>query len=155
MRTEFFGRTPEQWDEFVTASTELLLEHGTRIYYKQLNDTVAERTGLRPFDLEDVHERSALGHVLGDVNHRTIDDIEAVMGKRAMLSALVWLKQGRDQFGTGFYKWAVDNGLLPPNPDDDVRLVFAAEQTGLAQGYCRASRRLRRPKLIRERRSEL
>lgn len=79
--------------------------------------------------------------MLGDANHRTISDIEAVMGKRAMLSALVWLKQGRDQFGTGFYKWAVDNGLLPRNPHDDMRLVFAAEQTGLAQGYCRARRR--------------
>ncbi|SIJ89507.1 Uncharacterised protein [Mycobacteroides abscessus subsp. bolletii] len=144
MRTEFFGRTPEQWNEFVTASTELLLEHGTRIYYKQLNDAVADRTRLRSFDLEDIHERSALGHVLGKVNHRTIDDIEAVMGKRAMLSALVWLKQDTDQFGTGFYKWAVDNGLLPPGSDDDARLIFAAEQTGLAQGYCRARRRRRR-----------
>lgn len=143
-RTEFFGRTPEQWDEFVETSKELLLERGTRIYYKQLNEAVAQLVGQPPFDLDDIRGRSALGHILGDVNARTIDDIEDVMSKRAMLSALVWLRDEKDQFGTGFYKWAVDNDLLPPNSSADVKLVFAAEQTGLAQGYCRARRRLRR-----------
>ena len=142
-RTEFFGRTPEQWDEFVDASADLLLERGTRIYYGELNNTVAERTGLSRFDLECEQGRMGLGHILGDVNDRTIDDIQAVMGRPAMLSALVWLKDGTDPFGKGFYKWGMDNRLLARTHGDEARLIFAAEQTGLAETYCRRRRRRR------------
>ena len=141
---ELFGRTQEQWDEFVEVSIDLLLERGTRIFYGELNNTVAQRTGLPRFDLETEQGRKGLGHILGDVNDRTIDDIQAVMGRRAMLSALVWLKDSGDQFGKGFYQWGIDNQLLAPrNPGEQARLIFAAEQTGLAQTYCRRRRRRR------------
>ena len=133
------NRTDDEWDELVAAATDILLEQGRkpdpRINYSTLNRMVAEQTGSEPFGLDTDHGRWAIGAMLAEVNNRTIADIEAVLGRKALLSVLVWLKDSGD-LGNGFYDYARQLGLLKGRSADD-RMVFLSEQMKTVAEYCR------------------
>lgn len=61
-----------------------------------------------------------MGHLLGRVTRRTIDN------SRAMLSACT--TSGENDAGKGFYKLAQELGLLSPRASADERLAFWTDQ---------------------------
>ncbi|MBP1819256.1 hypothetical protein [Mycobacterium sp. OAE908] len=132
------GRTDDEWDELATAAAEILLEQGRRpdprITYSDLNQSLGERTGLTPFRLDTEQGRWAIGALLAEVNERTLPEIEGLLGRKALLSALVWLKGGGD-LGGGFYDYAWQKGMLKSRTSD-AKLVFVSQQIHLITNYC-------------------
>jgi hypothetical protein len=70
-----------------------------------MNIELSQRTGLRPFDLDQAQERKAMGELLGQIS----DASYAEHG--VLISALVHRQDGDP--GGGFYDLAERKGLIP------------------------------------------
>ncbi|OBA74855.1 hypothetical protein A5633_20270 [Mycolicibacterium elephantis] len=79
------------------------------------------RRGHVPFDFGTESDRKAIGEVLGAATQRTVGD------SKTMLSAIV-VYLDRNDAGSGFYKLAVDLGLLPNTASADDRMAFWSKQ---------------------------
>jgi hypothetical protein len=143
---EAIGRTQAQTEALLATTIEVIGERQSQIFYSAYNNELARRTGQPTFDLGTDRGRWCLGALLGEVNRRTIDDIEAVTGTRALLSVLVWHKDSdHDDFGKGFYKFAQELRLLPTPASDDDKIRFISEQTTAVLTYNRRRSAHRRP----------
>ncbi|TDC30549.1 hypothetical protein E1261_13155 [Kribbella albertanoniae] len=85
---------------------------------------MAQRTGLRRFDFDQQPERAAIGQLLGEI----VDNTRGNSG--VMLSALVQYL-GANDAGPGFYKLAVQLGLLEKHASAATRDRFWIEQVKL------------------------
>lgn len=59
-----YGRAESEWDELVDSGRNFPIERaklGKLTSYTELNVTLANRTGCRPFDFERADERAAMG----------------------------------------------------------------------------------------------
>ncbi|HHU44895.1 MAG TPA: hypothetical protein GXZ46_04550 [Actinomycetales bacterium] len=119
-----YGRTPEEWDDLVQAAVTSLKRTaglGRMTNYTDLNRDISARTGHRAFDFSQPDERSAMGHLLGEVVDRTYPEC------RAMLSGIVeYLDENKP--GAGFYNLAVFKGLLDKDASKDERDAFWYKQ---------------------------
>ncbi|WP_228032316.1 hypothetical protein [Mycolicibacterium sp. P9-22] len=93
---------------------------GRIVTYSELNSALARR-GHVPFDFGLEMDRAAVGTLLGDAVRRSIGD------SGVMLSAIV-VYIDRNDAGTGFFKFAVDLGLLPKTATADDKLAFWSQQ---------------------------
>lgn len=108
-----------RWEQLITTTTEILLEQGSRhsptMAYSAPNELVEEQTGQPKFDFGLQQDRDAIGALLSDVNDRTLADVEAEMGRKVVLSGLVWHKDSPD-LGRGLYddasKYRIFNGRI-------------------------------------------
>jgi hypothetical protein len=119
-----YGRVDEDWNDLTRAGLAFLIERaklGRTTSYTELNTTLAQRTGLRPFDFSRADERAAMGHLLGLIVERVFPQTGL------MISALV-IYLGENDAGSGFYAFATDLGLLPARPSDDEKFDFWVSQ---------------------------
>lgn len=139
---ELANRTEDEWDALVATATDVLLEQGRRhdptISYSALNQLLEERTGIPRFDLDAQQGRNAIGSVLGAVNDRTLPEVEVEMGRKALLSALVWHK-GSSDLGGGFYDYAAKLGLLSSRTPA-AKDLFLVQQLKIITDYCKRVR---------------
>lgn len=114
-RAARYNRTEEEWEELIEAAIEMLLEQGRManptLTYSQFNDLLAERTGQPKFEFRSPQGQVAVGEVLAEVNNRTLQDVEALIGRKALLSVLV-MRKGSSDHGGGFYTYARQHGML-------------------------------------------
>ena len=136
------GRTEEEWENLVVAAIDVLTQlgrtYGEKITYSELNQLLAARTGQPEFDLRVQSGRDAVSLLVAAVNDRTAPEIEAAIGHRALLSALVWLKGANDPSG-GFYTYAMQHGLLS-NKSREAKDEFLIRQLKLVTEYCQSLR---------------
>lgn len=128
-----YGRADDEWNDLVRACTDWLVEVARRersTSYTETNTVLEQRTGHEPFDFGREGDRTAMGALLGEVTQRTIGD------SGAMLSALVFYLNANDA-GPGFYKLAVELGLLAPNPSREEKDAFWAAQVGAIHAHYR------------------
>lgn len=119
-----WGREDLEWNRLVEATTEFLAEQGRlqrTTTYTELNSVLGRRTDAPTFDFDRESERAAMGALLGEVAQNNLQDVGA------MLSAIVIYLNENDA-GAGFYRYAVELGLLTPRPTADQRLTFWATQ---------------------------
>lgn len=118
-----FGRSDDEWDSIIEHTIEFLTDQarlGRVVTYSDLNSALARR-GHVPFDFVAESDRKAIGEVLGAATQRTVGD------SKTMLSAIV-VYLDRNDAGSGFYKLAVDLGLLPNTASADDKLAFWSKQ---------------------------
>lgn len=126
-----YGRDDEDWNDLTRVGLAFLVTRaklGRPTSYTELNTTLVQRTGLRPFDFSRADERAAVGHLLGLIVERTFP----VTG--LMISALV-LYLGENDAGSGFYALATDLGLLPARASEDEKFDFWAAQVTALYAY--------------------
>lgn len=114
-----YGRSNDEWDRLVDDAVGFLTDQAQskRITsFSDLNSALAQ-AGHVPFDFGLERDRAAIGAVLGDVVGRTVGD------PKVMLSAIVSYI-GQNDPGPGFYKLAVELGLLPRTATGDDKLAF-------------------------------
>lgn len=122
--TPKYGRDDDTWNQLVEAGHEFLIERvrlGRPTSYTELNAVLVARTGLSSFDFARADERAAMGHLLG-----LIVELDLPRSK-AMISAMVHYL-GANDAGSGFYKLAVELGLLAPNATSAQRDKFWIRQ---------------------------
>lgn len=133
-----YNRTEEEWEQLITTATQVLLEQGRRhnptIAYSALNELLEERTGQAKWDFSRQQDRDAIGALLADVNDRTLPDIQAEMGRKVLLSALVWHKDSPD-LGKGFYDYARAQGMLDGRTRE-AKDIFLVQQLRDIADYC-------------------
>jgi hypothetical protein len=115
-----YGREDEDWNDLTRVGLGFLVERaklGRPTSYTELNTTLTQRTGLRPFDFSRADERAAMGHLLGLIVERSFP----LTG--LMISALV-MYLGENDAGSGFYVLATDLGLLPARASEDEKFDF-------------------------------
>lgn len=115
-----FGREDDEWDKLIDAGHAFLIERARLkefTHYTELNTVLATRTGVRAFDFSQDRDRAGMGHLLWLIVERDVHKTGL------MLSALVRYRDGNDA-GTGFYKYATELGLLPPNAGPHERERF-------------------------------
>lgn len=106
------------------------------VSYSDLNSALARR-GHTPFNFEIESDRTAIGYLLGDATVQTVADT------KTMLSAIV-VYLNRNDAGPGFYKLAVELGLLPNTAKPEDKLEFWSVQVGkVHQKYARPARQRR------------
>ena len=98
--------------------------------YSELNEALAQRTGLAPFDFSQAAGRASMGHLLGLVADRTFAE------SGLLISALVKYMHENGP-GPGFYAIASDDRhrLIPKAASAMERLDFWAEQVGKLQQH--------------------
>lgn len=135
---EKYHRSVGEWEQLIATATEILLEQGRQhnptMAYSALNELLEERTGQPKFDFGQQQGRDAIGALLADVNNRTLPDIEAEMGRKALLSALVWHKDSPD-LGKGFYDYAMRLGMLNSRTQE-AKDMFLVQQLRDIADYC-------------------
>jgi hypothetical protein len=134
-----FGRSDEDWDALVDATTAFLEERarlGRTTSYSEVNWAIARRTGLPTFDFSLDRDRAAMGAILGEVVDETIGE------SGVMMSAIV-VYIDRNDAGPGFYKLAQLLGLLPPSATADDKLRFWSGQVKQVLEKYRRPRRVR------------
>lgn len=131
-----YGRSDDEWDRIVDDAIDFLTGRarlGRVVSYSDLNSALARR-GHVPFDFENEADRAAVGAVLGDATLRTLGD------PKTMLSAIV-VYIDRNDAGPGFYKLAIDLGLLPNTATADDMLAFwSAQVRAVHERYARPRR---------------
>jgi hypothetical protein len=130
-----YGRSEDEWDELAEAGLEFLVErarHGQLTSYTELNDALADRTGLARFDFARPDERAAMGHLLGLIVERNYPTTVL------MISALVHYLGGNDA-GPGFYALAVQLGLLPNDATRAAKDEFWVSQVAGVHRYYASS----------------
>ena len=106
------------------------------VSYSDLNSALARR-GHTPFNFEIESDCTAIGYLLGDATVQTVADT------KTMLSAIV-VYLNRNDAGPGFYKLAVELGLLPNTAKPEDKLEFWSVQVGkVHQKYARPARQRR------------
>lgn len=119
-----WGRDESEWLELAAVTPGFLGERAKMnrlTSYTELNAVLVRRTGAKPFDFSSDRDRAAVGALLGQVAREHQNDVGA------LLSAIVIHLNGNDA-GTGFYRLAVDLGLLAPTTTADQRLAFWSGQ---------------------------
>lgn len=119
-----YGRDDMEWDLLTEVGLRFLIERAQLrkvTSYTELNTVLERRTGLRRFDFERADERAAMGHLLGLIVERE----QPTTG--LMISALVNYLDANDA-GPGFYKLAVELGLLKPGASAQAREEFWIKQ---------------------------
>lgn len=131
-----YGRSDDEWDRIVDDAVSFLTEQAQFklvTNYRDLNAALA-RQGHVPFDFGLERDRAAVGAVLGEAVCRTIGD------SKVMLSAIVSYT-GQNDPGAGFYKFAIELGLLPNTATADDKDAFWSRQVGAVhQRYARPAR---------------
>ena len=131
-----YGRSDDEWEELAQAGLEFLIERARRgmlTSYTELNDALADRTGLARFEFSRPDERAAMGHLLGLVVERNFPTTGL------MISALVHYLGGNDA-GPGFYALAVQLGLLPKDATRAAKDEFWVSQVaGVHRQYAGSS----------------
>ena len=131
---------PEEWEQFLALTKAFLLERGAMygpVSYSAVNGMLGVRTG-RNFDLSTWKGQNDMSRLLAEVNDQTLPEIEAVMGRRVLLSTLVMRKGGSD-VGKGYYSYAWEHGLLRSRTKP-AKDAFLVEQLQLIREYCRRVR---------------
>ncbi len=129
--------TRVETNKFIDITTGLLLDRGTSyspIAYSAVNDQLGYCTG-RKFPLDKSEGRNGLSTVLAEVNHRTMPWIEAVMGRKGLLSSMV-IHKGSNDIGGGYYAFAWQQGLLRSRTRE-AKDVFLIDQMNLIRDFCR------------------
>lgn len=133
-----YNRTDEEWEELVEAAIDLLLGQGRKanptLTYSQFNDMLAELTGQPKFDFTLSQGRDAVGAILAYVNDRTLPDVEAEIGRKALFSVLV-MHQGGSDHGGGFYTYARQHGMLTSTSQEAKDRFFVQQLKDIAD-YC-------------------
>ena len=127
----------ELLDQYVDITTGLLLFQGKKydpIPYSSVNDELGYQTGCK-FSLDTPEGRCGLGGVLAEVNNRTMPQIEAVMGRKGMLSSLA-IHKGSNDVGNGYYAYAWQHGLLSSRTKE-AKVTFFVQQLKLMHDYCK------------------
>lgn len=135
-----FGRSDDEWDALLDSAIIVLKGHASRrqmTSYGELNAELVRQTGQPAFDFSTERDRTAMGKLLGQVVNRTRDE------SRGMLSAIVAYID-RNDAGPGFYKLAVQLGLLPQSATADDKLAFWSEQVARVHNYYAPPPRRRR-----------
>ena len=97
----FYGRSDADWEQLVAEGQdhlEDLAAHRADTTYGEMNTELSRRTGLRPFDLDQAHERKAIGELLGQISDASYTE------HGVLISALVHHQDGDP--GGGFYDLA-------------------------------------------------
>lgn len=131
-----YGRSDDEWDRMVNDAVSFLTEQARvkrTVSYSDLNSALA-KAGHIPFDFGLERDRAAVGAVLGDAVGRTLGD------PKVMLSAIVSYI-GQNDPGPGFYKLAVELGLLAYTATADDKLAFWSKQVNAVHDrYARPTR---------------
>ena len=134
-----YNRSEEHWERLIDVATQILLERGRQhnptIAYSALNEMLAEQTGQPKFDFGLQQERDAIGALLANVNDRTLPEIQAEMGRKVLLSALVWHKD-RPDLRKGFYDYARKLGMLDGRTQE-AKDIFLVQQLRDIADYCK------------------
>ncbi|BBX88387.1 hypothetical protein MBOE_00360 [Mycolicibacterium boenickei] len=132
-----FGRSDDEWDAMVDDAITFLCDQARLrriVSYSELNSALARR-GHNPFDFAIESDRNAVGAILGHAVHRTIGET------KLMLSAIVAYLD-RNDAGPGFYRLAIQLGLLPNTASSDDKLIFwSAQVDAVHNRYARPPRR--------------
>lgn len=135
-RMTVYGRDESEWDRLTEVGHAFLIERarmGRVTSYTELNTTLVNRTGLRPFDFSRPDERAAMGHLLGLIVER--DQPKS----NCMISALVNYLDENDA-GPGFYAFAQQLGLLSSRASPQEKEMFWVSQVAAVHSfYGRAS----------------
>ena len=126
-----YGRDEAEWDRLTDVGLAFLIERARmrRITsYTELNTTLANRTGLRPFDFSRPDERAAMGHLLGRIVDRDRPK------SNCMISALVNYLDENDA-GPGFYAFAQQLGLLSSRATQPEKEMFWVSQVAAAHSF--------------------
>ena len=105
----FYGRSDADWEQLVAEGQDYLEDlaaHRADTTYGEMNTELSRRTGLRPFDLDQVQERKAMGELLGQISDASYAEHDV------LISALVHHQDGDP--GGGFYDLAERRGLIRP-----------------------------------------
>lgn len=119
-----YGRDELEWEELKVAAIEFLREQARLqrlTSYTELNSVVARRTGHPAFDFTSDRDRAAVGHLLGECVDSTFAEV------RAMISSIVIYLNANDA-GPGFYRLAVEMGLLDARPSATTKDAFWSKQ---------------------------
>lgn len=119
-----WGRDDLEWNEMIDAATAFLQEQARlqrTTSYTELNAVLSNRTDSRTFDFNLESERAALGSLLGEIALANLSEVGA------MLSAIVIYLNENDA-GAGFYRYAIQLGLLDPNPSSSAKFEFWISQ---------------------------
>lgn len=119
-----YGRSDEEWAALEQAGWEFLvdqarLEHPTS--YSEMNEFLAQQTGVRKFNFDLDSERRAMGELLGRLSDRSVAEADI------MISALVHYLD-RNDAGPGFYRLAQRMGLLRDPASADQKESFWISQ---------------------------
>ena len=129
--TTKYGRDDDDWDQLADAGHAFLIERARlrkTTSYTELNTVIANRTGLPGFDFGQDSERAAMGHLLWLIVERDVHKTNL------MLSALVQYLDANDA-GTGFYKYAMELGLLPRGAGSQQKEAFWIHQLSAIHDY--------------------
>lgn len=135
-----FGRSDDEWDLLLDNAITILKEDARRrriTSYGELNIELVVQTGEPAFDFSLERDRTAMGKILGQVVKATRDECGA------MLSSIV-VYIDRNDAGPGFYKFAMELGLLPPSATSDDKLAFWSQQVARVHDYYAQPPRRRR-----------
>jgi hypothetical protein len=124
-----FVRDDEDWSRLLEAGREFLIERaklGNFTSYTELNAVLERRIGLG-FDFNQDGDRFAMGQLLGEISKEHMEETRQPF----MISSLVYYLNQND-VGPGFYKEAIELGLLKPKQD---RLMFWIDQHKAAFAY--------------------
>jgi hypothetical protein len=106
----YFGREESDWDQLEDIGLRFLIERARlqRVTsYTEMNQALAQRTGLRSFDFDLESDRAAMGYLLGRVSDHEYPQTGL------LITALVHYLDANDA-GAGFYKLARSKGLISP-----------------------------------------
>jgi hypothetical protein len=115
-----YGRSADEWAALEDAGWEFLVSQARLrqpTSYSEMNEVLAQRTGVRKFDFNLDSERAAMGELLGWLSERSITEANV------MISALVHYLGGNDA-GSGFYHLAQEKALLQAPASADQKLTF-------------------------------
>ena len=126
-----YNRDDTEWDALANAGLSYLIDlarSDSWTTYSNFNRALVESTGTRPFNFELAADRAAMGHLLGLI-------VKANFAETGfMITALVhYINQ--DDAGSGFFKLAVDLGLLQPGADVTTRFEFWVGQVAKAHAF--------------------
>ncbi len=119
-----YGRDEGDWEQLEDAGLRFLTERAKleRVTsYTEMNQVLAQRTGLRRFDFDQESERAAMGHLLGQISEREFPRTGL------LISALVHYLDTNDA-GPGFYRLALRKKLISPRLSPSARWEFWVRQ---------------------------
>ena len=126
-----YGREEAEWDQLEDVGLRFLIERAKleRVTsYTEMNQALAQRTGLRRFDFDQESERAAMGYLLGQISEREY----ARTG--LLISALVHYLDANDA-GPGFYRLAQRKKLISPGLSRSARWEFWVKQVAQVHAW--------------------
>jgi hypothetical protein len=105
----YYGRDEADWAQLEDAGRRFLIERARMervTSYTELNQVLAQRTGLRRFDFDQDSERAAMGQLLANISEREFPS------SGLLVSALVNYLDANDA-GPGLYRLAERKHLIP------------------------------------------